>query len=81
MTFAENEASAAITGQPERWGVWCIRSQSSMFGHAEAWAKSDGKRIEFATREEADARARAMFQSLAMSTQMVLSYSARRISP
>lgn len=35
------------------YGVWAVRSGSSMFGHAEAWCKDHGKVIEFESKAEA----------------------------
>ncbi len=40
------------------YGVWAVRSAASIFGHAEAWCKGDGKPLEFETREAAEAYAR-----------------------
>lgn len=40
------------------YGVWAVRSAASIFGHAEAWCKEDGKPLEFETREAAEAYAR-----------------------
>ena len=42
------------------YGVWAVRSGASIFGHAEAWCKEDGKPLEFDTREAAEAYAREM---------------------
>lgn len=36
------------------YGVWAVRSGSSIFGHAEAWCKEDGKPLEFDTRAVAE---------------------------
>ncbi|MBQ6412511.1 MAG: DUF4316 domain-containing protein [Ruminococcus sp.] len=36
------------------YGVWAVRSGSSMFGHAEAWCKDHGKVIEFESKAEAE---------------------------
>ena len=36
------------------YGVWAVRSGSSIFGHAEAWCKDHGKVIEFESRAEAE---------------------------
>ena len=36
------------------YGVWAIRSGSSIFGHAEAWCKDHGKVIEFESKAEAE---------------------------
>ena len=36
------------------YGVWAVRSGSSMFGHAEAWCKDHGKVIEFESVTEAE---------------------------
>ncbi len=39
------------------YGVWAVRSAQSIFGHAEAWCKDDGKPLEFPTYEAAAAYA------------------------
>ena len=36
------------------YGVWAVRSGSSIFGHAEAWCKDHGKVIEFESKAEAE---------------------------
>ena len=36
-------------------GVWAVRSAASMFGHAEAWCKEDGRPLEFESLEAAQA--------------------------
>lgn len=36
------------------YGVWAVRSDNSMFGHAEAWCKDNGKVIEFDSAKEAE---------------------------
>lgn len=40
------------------YGVWAVRSGASIFGHAEAWCKEDGKLLEFTSKEAAEAYAR-----------------------
>ena len=47
-------------GKETTYGVWAVRSGASIFGHAEAWCKEDGKPLEFDTRESAEAYAREM---------------------
>ena len=47
-------------GKETTYGVWAVRSGASIFGHAEAWCKEDGKPLEFDTREAAEAYAREM---------------------
>ncbi len=39
------------------YGVWAVRSGASIFGRAEAWCKKDGKPLEFASKEAAEAYA------------------------
>lgn len=39
------------------YGVWAVRSAASMFGHAEAWCKEDGRPLEFESPEAAQAYA------------------------
>lgn len=39
------------------YGVWAVRSAASMFGHAEAWCKEDGRPLEFESLEAAQAYA------------------------
>ena len=39
------------------YGVWAVRSAASMFGHAEAWCKEDGRHLEFESLEAAQAYA------------------------
>ena len=39
------------------YGVWAVRSAASMFGHAEAWCKEDGRPLEFESMETAQAYA------------------------
>ena len=39
------------------YGVWAVRSATSMFGHAEAWCKEDGAPLEFESLEAAQAYA------------------------
>lgn len=39
------------------YGVWAVRSAASMFGHAEAWCKEDGRPLEFESMEAAQAYA------------------------
>lgn len=39
------------------YGVWAVRSAASMFGHAEAWCKEDGRPLEFESLEAAKAYA------------------------
>jgi len=34
-------------GKETTYGVWAVRSGASIFGHAEAWCKEDGKPLEF----------------------------------
>ena len=48
------------SGKETTYGVWAVRSGASIFGHAEAWCKEDGKPLEFDTREAAEAYAREM---------------------
>ena len=50
-------------GKETTYGVWAVRSGASIFGHAEAWCKEDGKPLEFDTREAAEAYARKMNRS------------------
>lgn len=47
-------------GKETTYGVWAVRSGASIFGHAEAWCKEDGKPLEFDSREAAEAYAREM---------------------
>ena len=47
-------------GKETTYGIWAVRSGASIFGHAEAWCKEDGKPLEFNTREAAEAYAREM---------------------
>lgn len=47
-------------GKETVYGVWAVRSGASIFGHAEAWCKEDGKPLEFDSRETAEAYAREM---------------------
>jgi len=47
-------------GKETTYGVWAVRSGASIFGHAEAWCKENGKPLEFDTRETAEAYAREM---------------------
>ena len=42
-------------GKETTYGVWAVRSGASIFGHAEAWCKEDGKPLEFDSREAAEA--------------------------
>ena len=42
-------------GKETTYGVWAVRSGASIFGHAEAWCKENGKPLEFDTRETAEA--------------------------
>jgi hypothetical protein len=44
-----------ITYTEPRFGVWCVRSAASRLGHASAWLKSNGRRVE-GTREEMAAK-------------------------
>lgn len=44
-------------GKEKTYGVWAVRSGASIFGRAEAWCKEDGKPLEFATKEAAEAYA------------------------
>ena len=39
------------------YGVWAVRSVASLFGHAEAWCKEDGRPLEFVSMEAAQAYA------------------------
>lgn len=39
------------------YGVWAVRGGASIFGHAEAWCKENGKPLEFATYDAAAAYA------------------------
>ena len=39
------------------YGVWAVRSAASMFDHAEAWCKEDGRPLEFESLEAAQAYA------------------------
>ena len=47
-------------GKETTYGVWAVRSGASIFGHAEAWCKEDGKPLEFDSREAAEAYAKEM---------------------
>ena len=47
-------------GNETTYGVWAVRSGASIFGHAEAWCKEDGKPLEFDTHGAAEAYAREM---------------------
>ena len=47
-------------GKEKVYGVWAVRSGASIFGHAEAWCKEDGKPLEFDTRKAAEAYAGEM---------------------
>ena len=40
------------------YGVWAVRSAASIFGRAESWCKEDGKPLEFASQEAAEAYAK-----------------------
>lgn len=44
--------------EEKTYGVWAVRSSASIFGYAEAWCKEEGKPLEFATKEAAEAYAR-----------------------
>ena len=37
------------------YGVWAVRSAASIFGRAESWCKEDGRPLEFASQEAAEA--------------------------
>lgn len=43
--------------EQKTYGVWAVRSSGSVFGHAEAWCKEDGKSLEFDSEEAARAYA------------------------
>ena len=47
-------------GKETTYGVWAVRSGASIFGHAEAWCKEDGKPLEFDSRKAAEVYAREM---------------------
>ncbi len=40
------------------YGVWAVRSAASIFGRAESWCKEDGRPLEFASHEAAEAYAK-----------------------
>ena len=40
------------------YGVWAVRSAASIFGRAESWCKEDGRPLEFASQEAAEAYAK-----------------------
>ena len=43
---------------PKKYGIWCIRSGASIFGHREAWAKDEyGQVLLFTTRPKAKKQA------------------------
>ena len=39
------------------YGIWAVISAASIFGHAEAWCKEDGRPLEFESLEAAQAYA------------------------
>lgn len=43
--------------EQKTYGVWAVRGSGSIFGHAEAWCKENGRPIEFDTEEAAKAYA------------------------
>lgn len=62
--------------QSEKWGVWAQRGAGSIFGLAEAWLKSFGRRIEFATKGQAAAEAARLSKEIRSAN---VRYSAVRI--
>lgn len=40
-------------GKEKVYGVWAVRSGSSIFGRAEGWCKEDGKPLEFVSEKAA----------------------------
>lgn len=60
------------------WGVWCV-VWGGVTGHREAWAKHNGKRVEFATRSEAEAEAKRLRASITGHGLASFSYNAREI--
>lgn len=40
-------------GEEKQFGIWAVRSSASICGAAQAWAKKDGKPMQFDTYEEA----------------------------
>ena len=50
-------------GNETTYGVWAVRSGASIFGHAEAWCKEDGKPLEFDTHGAAEAYACLLYTS------------------
>lgn len=47
-----------------RFRIWAVVA-GGLTGHREAWAKENGKILEFSTRDEAEARARKMRKIMA----------------
>ena len=61
------------------WGVWC-EVWGGVIGSHQTWLKVDGKRVEFATREEAEAEARRLMAGPASNPHRKADrYSARRL--
>lgn len=44
--------------EKKTYGIWAVRSAASIFGRAESWCKEDGKPLEFASQEAAEAYAK-----------------------
>ena len=53
-------ADAVEERNSQIYGVWAVRSTASMFGHAEAWCKDDGRPLEFESKESAQAYAQEL---------------------
>jgi len=59
------------------WGVWCVVS-GGVTGHREAWAKSDGSILRFASEDEAIALARKWASNVSPYATASFRYTARR---
>ena len=46
------------------YGVWAIRSSTSIFGPAQSWCKENGKPLEFDTKAAAENYAKEAVQSM-----------------
>ena len=54
---------AYTPGHGDKWGIWAVRYEGSIFGYGANWHTKGGEREEFDTEDEARAKATEMNQA------------------
>ena len=65
----------AANEHPGTWGIYCTVS-GGVTGSRQAWLKSDGELVEFGTREEAEAEATRLRNSVGRHSATRFTYTA-----